>query len=78
VVFGIGVSIALLALAYGSRTAIGARRDRLRNIAKWAKPVMGVALLWVGIMILTGWDRALEEVLVNAMPMWLVRLTTMF
>jgi len=78
VVFGIGVSIPLLALAYGSRTAIGARRDRLRNMAKWAKPVMGVALLWVGIMILTGWDRALEGVLVDAMPMWLVRLTTMF
>ena len=77
-VFGIGVSIPLLALAYGLRTAIGARRDRMRNVAKWAKPVMGAALLWVGVMILTGWDRALETVLVEAMPMWLVRLTTMF
>jgi cytochrome c-type biogenesis protein len=77
-VFGIGVSVPLLALAYGSRTAIGARRDSMRNMAKWAKPVMGIALLWVGIMILTGWDRALEAVLVNAMPLWLVRLTTMF
>ncbi len=78
VVFGIGVSIPLLALAYGSRSAIGGRRDRMRNIAKWAKPVMGGALLLVGAMILTGWDRALEAVLVDTMPLWLVRLTTMF
>jgi cytochrome c-type biogenesis protein len=39
---------------------------------------MGVALLWVGLMILTGWDRALEALLVDVMPIWLVRLTTMF
>jgi cytochrome c-type biogenesis protein len=77
-VFGVGVSIPLLALAYSSRTVIGARRDRLRKVAKWAKPIMGVALLWVGLMILTGWDRALEALLVDVMPIWLVRLTTMF
>jgi len=39
---------------------------------------MGVALLWLGLMILTGSDRALEGLLVDAMPIWLVRLTTMF
>ena len=77
-VFGLGVSVPLLALAYGSRTAIGARKDRVGDMAKWAKPVMGVALLWVGVMILTGWDRALEAVLVQSMPEWLVRLTTAF
>lgn len=77
-VFGIGVSVPMLALAYGSRTAIGVRRGRLRNAGKWAKPVLGGALLLVGAMILTGWDRALEAVLVASMPDWLVRFTTAF
>lgn len=78
VVFGIGVSVPLLALAYGSQKAIGARKDRMRRVSQWAKPVMGGALLLVGGMILTGWDRALETVLVQSMPDWLVRLTTAF
>jgi hypothetical protein len=38
--------------------------------------VRGIGSLAIGLLILTGSDRALEAVLVVRMPPWLVDLTT--
>lgn len=77
-VFGVGVSMPLLALAYGSRQAVLARRDRLGRLSSIAKPAMGVALIAVGVLVLTGLDKAIETVLTDAMPDWLLTLTTRY
>jgi len=77
-VFSLGATAPLLALAYGSRQAMTTRRDRLARLAKWAKPVMGAALLGMGLFIVTGIDKLVETGLANAMPSWLVDLTTRF
>jgi hypothetical protein len=42
------------------------------------KRVLGGLLLVVGVLIMTGGDRAFEAVVVAASPDWLIDLTTMY
>jgi len=69
--FGVGVSTVLLALAYGSREILNARRERLMRWMPWAKPVMGVTLVVVGAGILFHFDRLVEGWVLDRMPAWL-------
>ena len=69
--FGVGVSTVLMALAYGSRQAVRARRERLAAWMPWAKPLMGATLLVVGVAILFHIDRMIEGWLLDVMPVWL-------
>lgn len=69
--FGIGVSTVLLALAYGSREILNARRARLMAWMPWAKPILGVCLLLVGAAIFFHIDRMIEGWLLDHMPIWL-------
>ncbi|MEQ8165661.1 MAG: cytochrome c biogenesis protein CcdA [Alphaproteobacteria bacterium] len=77
-VFGFGVAASILAFAYGSRKALAARKDRLQAVARYGKPLFGGALVLVGAMILTRLDKAVEAWMLEAMPRWLVELTTRF
>ena len=70
--FGIGVSTVLMALAYGSREILAARRERLMAWMPWAKPVMGATLLVVGVAVLFHLDRMIESRLLDLMPDWLL------
>lgn len=76
--FSLGATSPMLALAYGSRHAMQSRRERMARLAKLAKPVMGGALLAMGVLIVSGLDKLIEARLTNAMPSWLVDLTTRF
>ena len=71
IVFGIGVSTVLLALAYGSRGVINTRRERLKALMPWAKPLMGAMLLVVGLGIFFHIEREIEGWLLDIMPIWL-------
>ena len=73
--FGVGVSTVLLALAYGSRELLNARRERLMSWMPWAKPVMGATLLVVGVSVFFHLDRMIESRLLDLMPYWLVDLS---
>lgn len=75
IVFGIGVATVLLSLAYGSRRVVTARRERLSGLMPWAKPIMGVSLLLVGVAIFFHLDRAIESWLLDLMPLWLLKLS---
>lgn len=75
-IFGIGAATPVLALAYGSRQALLARRNRLAQASRWLKPVAGTALASVGLLVITGLDKLIETHLTNAMPDWLVNVTT--
>jgi cytochrome c biogenesis protein CcdA len=76
--FGFGASAPLLVLAYGSRQAVLGRRDRLKRLSMVAKPAMGLVLALVGLLVLTGLDKAVETYLTDAMPAWLLDLTTRY
>ena len=69
--FSFGVATVLLALAYGSRELVSRRRARLASLMPWAKPIMGVTLLVVGLAIWFHVDRMLEGWLLDVMPVWL-------
>jgi cytochrome c-type biogenesis protein len=76
--FGIGTAAPLLLLGLLSREALLRWRDRLTAAGKTGKYVLGGLLVAVGLMIVTGLDKAVETVLVNASPAWLTALTTHF
>lgn len=76
--FSIGAATPLLALAYGSRQAVLSRRERLSRVGSAAKPMMGAALAAVGLAVLTGFDKIIETALTDAMPAWLLELTTRY
>lgn len=77
-VFGIGACIPLLAIAYGSRHTLRARRDLLLRLGRASKPVLGMLLILAAALVLSGLDKAIEAALVPAMPDWLVGLTTRY
>jgi len=76
--FGIGATLPMLALAYGSRQAIAARRNQLARLGRLLMPAMGALLVAIGVMVLLGWDKRLEGALLDVMPDWLIRLTVRF
>jgi len=76
--FGIGAVVPVLGLAYGSRRLVAAREASLARVAVIGRPLMGGLLLLVGMLTLSGTDKAVETWLVGHMPDWLVDLVTRF
>ncbi len=76
--FGLGASVPLIALAYGSRATLKSRKDTLQRLGRVAKPVLGGVVLAAALLVLTGVDRVIEAELVRSMPDWLTTLTTKF
>jgi len=86
-IFGLGASLPLLAIGLilsGSRdqrqSAVDAGRwRRLGMIAgRIGKPILGGLLVAIGVLILSGYDRQTETLLVDWSPAWLTALTTRF
>ena len=73
--FGAGISTLLAGLAYGSRELLVSRRRRLTAWMPWAKPIMGGALLLVGLAVFFHVERVIEIWLLDRMPGWLLDLS---
>jgi sulfite exporter TauE/SafE len=74
--FGIGTSLPLLALAMMSREALMRWRGRMLGAAGGLKMVLGILLVAAGAMTLSGFDRVVQTALEQALPDWLVAVTT--
>ena len=77
-VFGIGAGVPLIALGFLSRETLMRSRETMLSAGKTLKVALGVVLVVVGLMILTGLDKRLETVLVEHSPDWLTDLTTRY
>ena len=77
-VFGLGVATSILAFAYGSRKAMGDKRNTLASLAKYGKPLFGAALLVVGLMVVSGFDKVIETAVLGALPQSVIEFTTRF
>jgi cytochrome c-type biogenesis protein len=77
-VFGLGAGTPLLVLGLLSRKAFARWRDPLLAAGKRLKQALGLLFLALGLLVLTGTDKALEAALVSASPEWLTELTTRF
>jgi cytochrome c biogenesis protein CcdA len=77
-VFSFGAGLPLLALGMLSRQAMGKWRGRMMDAGQKAKKLFGVALLLIGVLVLTGADKGFEKWALDAMPEWMVTLTTRY
>ncbi len=77
-VFSLGAASVMLALAYGTREALGRRKAALMEFSTSGKGKLTFAIIFIamGVMILAGFDKALEAAIVRLMPAWLVDFTT--
>jgi len=78
IAFGLGAALPLVLVSGLSRQMLMRWRGHMMGIGKAGKILLGVASLAVSVLILTGSDRILETVLVEASPAWLTALTTRF
>lgn len=76
--FGIGAALPLVAIGTMSREVQARWRGRLMAMGANGKKAMGAILLGVGVLILSGLDKRIEALLVEASPAWLTELTTRF
>ena len=76
--FGLGAALPLLVVGLMSREALSRWRGRMLAAGTSGKVLMGVLLVGVGALILTGLDKRLETILVEASPAWLTEWTTRF
>jgi cytochrome c-type biogenesis protein len=76
--FGLGAALPLLALGLLSREAILRWRHRLVSASRGAKAGLGGLFVAIGALVLTGLDKSVETMLVEASPQWLADLTTRF
>ena len=77
-VFGIGAAVPLALIGLASREALLAWRGNLAATGKLVKALMGLVLVALGLLVLTGLDKRAEAWAVEASPEWLTALTTRF
>lgn len=74
--FGIGASAPLVILGMLSRQAMMKFRDKMLAAGSAGKKILGVLLLALGLLIVTGADKKFEAAVLKVAPDWLVQLTT--
>jgi cytochrome c-type biogenesis protein len=77
-VFGIGAALPLLIIGLLSREALQRWRKQALSVSHAMKLALGVLLMLISALVLAGFDKRVETVLVNASPQWLTDLTTRF
>ena len=76
--FGFGVAVPLVILGLSSRQGLIRWRGPILSSGMWVKSALGGLLMITGLLILSGQDKWVEAVLVDASPSWLTTLTTQF
>src|SRR5579872_4987573 len=78
VAFGIGAGLPLILLGLVSRATLMRARTKLMSAGRLGKVLLGAAFIVIGVAIVSGADKRIEAVLVDASPAWLTQLTTSF
>ena len=76
--FGLGAALPLAALGLLSREALLHWRTHLISGGAHARMLFAVALVAIGVMVLTDLDKRIETFAVNESPQWLTDLTTRY
>jgi cytochrome c biogenesis protein CcdA len=75
ILFGFGASVPLIAAGYGGRMFFQRNKGSLISASYYIKKLLGVSLLVLGFLVITGLDRSLEVLLIELSPRWLSDLT---
>lgn len=73
--FGLGLALPFLGIAYGLRGFLATRQKGFLSMNKIGSRVLGGSLALVGGMILIGVDRLVERHLVSILPLWFLELS---
>jgi cytochrome c biogenesis protein CcdA len=76
--FGVGAALPLLVLGMFSREFLLRWRKQMLSAGHGVRMALGLLLLAIGALVLSGFDKAVETALVDASPRWLTDLTTRF
>jgi cytochrome c biogenesis protein CcdA len=76
--FGLGAALPLAAFGLLSREAAMRWRTQLMAGGARAKAAFAVVLVAIGVLVLTGFDKRVETLLVDQSPQWLTNLTTRY
>ncbi len=77
-IFSIGAVLPMMLVGLLGRGLLQRHRARLGQASELGRKLMGGSLLLVGLLVLTGLDKALEAWLLDLAPAWLIGLTTRF
>ena len=77
-VFGLGAGLPLALLGSMSRQLLLRWRGGMSTAGKSLKQVLGIFLIVIGLLIVTGIDKIVETMLVEVSPRWLTSITTRF
>jgi cytochrome c-type biogenesis protein len=75
-VFGLGAGLPLMILGEVSRASVQRMRGSLAFAGQAGKRVLGVLFVLLGVLVLSGWDHALEAAVLSVSPAWLTQFTT--
>lgn len=75
--FGLGAALPIIVLGMLSRQGMQKFRGKLLLLGGKGKQALGMLMLALGVLMLTGTDKLVEAGLVEIAPEWLLRLTTM-
>ncbi|MEM1430417.1 MAG: cytochrome c biogenesis CcdA family protein [Pseudomonadota bacterium] len=70
-IFALGVSTVIVALAYGARSALSRRRAWMQTVAVRGRPIMGALFAAVGLALLFNLHHIAEAWALDHMPVWL-------
>jgi cytochrome c-type biogenesis protein len=76
--FGVGAALPLVLLGLLSRATLTRVRTNLMSAGTLGKGLLGASFVVIGVAIVSGADKRVEAVLVEASPQWLTNLTTFF
>jgi cytochrome c-type biogenesis protein len=77
-IFGIGAAAPLVVLGSISRASLMRVRGRLLNAGRYGKQLLGLVMLFLGVLIATGADKSVEAWILDRTPDWLTAITTRF
>jgi cytochrome c-type biogenesis protein len=77
-VFGLGASTPLVLLGRLSQPALLRWRSRLLGVGDIGRHLLGALMLGLSVLVLTGWDRRAEALLLRWLPAWLSELSTRY
>ncbi len=76
--YGLGAGLPMMGLGVLSRETLMRWKGGLLTTGRAMKSLMGVLLIALGALMLSGYDKSIEGKLVAASPAWLTTLTTRF
>ncbi len=75
-VFGVGLSLPLLAIAYGFKSTLLRRKKGLIFMNQYGSKLLGASVALIAALMLTGLDKKMETYVVNYLPNWFLSVSS--